>query len=282
MRRSKAGVLIVDEYRDGSLNPAEFPDAIATTGLAAMALIFHPNLLSDFRFSCEGLGQWEGHPAWQLRFAQRVDRPNLIRAYVIAHNYYPVPLKGRVWIDAGTFQIRRLESELMKPVPEIALAREYSAIDYGRVAFHGRTRQLWLPLDAEIYWERQGRRFYRRHTFSNFKLFEVGFTQQIDPPAQSYCFRNTGNQDIAGVLTVSPISGMPAKSAVVHLNIPRGSSVCKSVGEGKDIAIPAMAVRSATFVHDGPAGAISAEATLLNGSTLDLVAASNIASLDSR
>jgi hypothetical protein len=28
-------------------------------GLPAMALIFHPLFASDFKFVCEGMGQWE-------------------------------------------------------------------------------------------------------------------------------------------------------------------------------------------------------------------------------
>jgi hypothetical protein len=279
VERSKRGQFTIDEYRNGTVDPSEFPSGIATTGTTAMVLIFHPNLVHDFDFSCEGLGHWDGHPSWQVRFAQRADRPNLIRAYVIARNYYPVPLKGRVWIDAGTYQVRRLEAESLKPTPEIRLLREYLAIDYGRVGFHRNTRQLWLPLDAEIYWERQGHRFYRRHTFSNFKLFEVSFAQEIDPPAQSYCFKNSGSQDVAGVLTVSPISGGATRPAVIHFTIPSGRRVCKLVGPGRDVAIPASDVSSAVFTYDGPARSMTAVATLLNGSTLDLVPESSVVSL---
>ena len=268
---SDSGVFRLTEYRNGSLDPSQFPAQIATTGLPAMALIFHPSQVSDFNLTCEGLGQWHGRPAWQIHFAQRPDRPNRIRAYVIGQRYYPVPLKGRVWIDPTNYQVLRFESQLMKPVPEIELTQEYLTIDYGPVKFQTRKQEVWLPLDAEVYSERGMHRFYRRHTFSNFSLFEVESAQQIQAPKQSYCFRNANDQDIAGVLTVSPVAGVSAKPVSVRFTIPSGQSVCKIVGPGEDVNMPADAIDSATFAYDGPAGSITVEANLAKESVLNLV-----------
>jgi len=277
IRQSGAGVFNLDEYRNGSIDPAQFPAQIGTTGLSAMALIFHPTIISDFNLTCEGLGQWDGHPAWQIRFAQRADRPNRVRQYVVAKTSYPVPLKGRVWIDAGTYQIRRLEAQSMKPIAAIALTEEYMAIDYGRVRFHTHDEELWLPLDAEVYWERQGRRFYRRHAFSEFKVFEVDSAQQINAPKESYCFKNTTDRDIDGVLTVSPISGVPSKVISLQFTIPSGRSICKLVGPGNDVSMVATEVGSAVFRHNGLDGSITADANLVQASTLDLIAEGGLA-----
>lgn len=279
MNRARTGAFEVDEYRDGSLDPSVFPDQIATNGLAVMALILHPSMIPEFNFTCEGLGQWDGHPAWQVHFAQRADRPNLIRAYVIGHNYYPVPLKGRVWIDAGTYHVRHLDSDLIAPMPQIALTREHISIDYGPVEFDRRSRRLWLPRDAQIYWERQGRRYYRRHTFTNFKLFEVGVAQEIQPPKASYCFKNQGERDITGTLTLTPIPGAASRAASEQFAVPVGSRVCKTVGIGKDLNIRSDNVGSAVFTFDGPSESIAADATLPNGTTLDLVPDTQVAAL---
>jgi tetratricopeptide (TPR) repeat protein len=275
--QSGAGVFNLDEYRNGSIDPAQFPAQIATTGLSAMALIFHPTIVSDFNLTCEGLGQWDGHTAWQIHFAQRSDRPSRIRDYVIAKTHYPVPLKGRVWIDAGTYQIRHIETQLMKPIPEIALTQEHMAIDYGRVRFHTHDEELWLPLDAQAYWERRGHRFYRRHTFSDFKVFEVDSAQQINAPKESYCFKNSTDRDIDGILTVSPISGVSARVVSLQFTIPAGRSICKLVGPSKDVSMAANEVASAVFRHNGLDGSITADANLVDASTLDLIAEGNLA-----
>jgi hypothetical protein len=274
---SDTGVFRLAEYRDGSLDPSVFPAQIATMGLPGMALIFHPSQVSDFDLTCEGLGQWYGRPAWQLHFAQRPDRPNRTLAYVIGRSYYPVPLKGRAWIDASTYQVLRLESELMKPVPEIALTQQYLAIDYGPVQFQTRKQQVWLPLDAEVYSERGQHRFYRRHTFSDFKVFEVDSTQKIQAPEQSYCFKNANDRGVAGILTVSPVDGNSAKAVSVRFTIPAGQSVCKVVVPGREVNMPADKVGSATFTYDGPAGSITAEANLAKDSVLNLVPGTSLA-----
>lgn len=277
VRLSNAGVFQLDEYRNGSLDLSKFPAKIATTGLPAMALIFHPRLVSGFNLTCEGLGQWDGHPAWQIHFAQRPDQPNRIRDYMVGGNLYAIPLKGRAWIDAATYQVLRLETELMKPVREIALTQEHIIVDYGPVQFQTRKQRLWLPLDAEVYSEWGGRRFYRRHTFSNFKVFEVESAQQIEAPKQSYCFSNANDHDIAGILTVSPISGASAEAVSIRFTIPSGRSVCKLVGPGRDVSIPVAEVGSAALRYSGPPGSITAEANLIHGSVLDLVPEPNSA-----
>lgn len=265
----------LDEYRNGSVDPAQFPAGIATVGLSAMALIFHPILAADFDFKCEGLGQSGGHPAWQIHFAQRPDRPSRIRQYVIQKNTYPVPIKGRAWIDPGTDQVVRLESELIKPIPEIALTKERLSIEYGSVEFHSNGQRLWLPEVAELYAERGTTRYYRRHAFSNFKLFTVATNESIQPK-EAYVFTNTSDRDIAGILTVYPIPGSTLQPVSLAFTIPAGQTIFKSVGPGKDVRIPVTSLGSATFSHDGPEGSVTVNAYLTSDSSVDVTANADI------
>ena len=216
--RNHWGLFQLDEYRNGSVDPAQFPAGIATVGLPAMALIFHPLLASDFDFKCEGLGQSGGRAAWQIHFAQRPDRPSRIRQYVIQKNSYPVPIKGRAWIDPGTDQVVRLDSELIKPIPEIALTKERLSIEYGSVEFHSNGQRLWLPQVAELYAERGTVRYYRRHAFTNFKLFTVATNQSVQPK-EAYVFTNTSDRDIAGILQCS-LSRVNASTGLHHIYNP--------------------------------------------------------------
>jgi hypothetical protein len=261
----------IDEYRNGDMDPARFPAGIATTGSASLALIFHPNFVSEFTFTCDGLGESEGRPAWQVHFEQRPDRPNQIRSYVVYRNAYAIPLKGRAMIDAGTFQVLRMESELSKPVANIKLTQERMAIDYALVQFRTEEQQLWLPRSAELYVERSGSRYYRRHTFSNFRVFTVGTEQKVHTPKESYAFTNKSDREIFGVLTVNPIPGRALQEVSITFRIPAGGTVFKVVGPGKDVNFPPEAVDSARFAHNGPPGSIDANAYFVKASTLDLV-----------
>jgi hypothetical protein len=261
----------LDEYRDGSTDPSQFPAGIATEALPVMALIFHPVMVSDFKISCEGLGQWDGRPAWQVRFEQRQDRANRIRYYKIHGNYYPVALKGRAWIDAATYQVLRLETDLVRPVKEIELTHERLSIEYGEVQFHSHELQLWLPKSAELYWERHKRSYYRRHDFSDFKVFAVDTNQKQQRPKESYSFTNTSTHDVTGILTVTPVAGSSLHAVSVKFVVPAGGSVIKSLGPGKDVSIPGELVESARYVYDGPAGSVNVDANLATESTLEVV-----------
>jgi hypothetical protein len=268
---TSTGVFLLDEYRNGSADPAQFPANIATEGMPAIALLFHPLLAPDFSFACEGLGQWEGHAAWQVHFVQRPDRPGRILSYSAGGKYSSLALKGRAWVDPGTFQVLRLESQLVQPLKEIALTEEHIAISYQPVKFRTLDQQLWLPQIAELYVERQGRRYYRRHTFSDFQLFTVETTQNIQLAKESYGFTNQSDRDITGVLTVTPISGARLDPVSVSFTIPAGGSVVKLVGPGKDVGIPVESVGTATFAHDGPQDAVRVDARLSKESTIDVI-----------
>ena len=266
------GLFSLEEYLNGSLDRSRFPGGIATEGIPAVALLFHPLLASDYDFKCEGLGNRKGRPAWQVHFIQREDRPSRIGGYRTSSSFYPFDLKGRAWIDAATYQVLGLESELAKPIPAVGLKKQLEIINYGSVSFHSHKQHLWLPQSVEVYFDGREHRFYRTLTFSDFKIFTVDTDQSIHAPKESYCFTNTSDHDIAGVLVVSPASGISLKAISIRFIVPPGKSIYKSVGPGKDISMPVDEVGSATFTHNGPANAIKADAYLVKESTLDVIA----------
>jgi tetratricopeptide (TPR) repeat protein len=188
IKEVRLGLLSVDEYRDIHYLPAKFPDGIATSGLPALVLVFHPYNAPDFKMTCEGLARSKAGPAWQIYFRQRGDKPNSIRTYQIGVQgpTYSAPLKGRVWISADSFQIVRLETDLVAPLPQIRLVADHAAIEYGPVHFQSRNLDMWLPQTAEVFYDWRGRRSHRRHSFKNYLLFSVDDKQQIaDPKAQN-------------------------------------------------------------------------------------------------
>jgi len=267
----------LQEYRNGSIvRPQQFPSGIVTANLTAHGLIFHPLLAAGFHFTCEGLGEWKGRPTWLVQFEEKPNERNPFRSYVIEGARYSVLLTGRAWIDASTFQVLRLESDLLKPVEKIHLNREHISIEFASVQFRTRNQQLWLPQTAELYVELNGRRFYRRHTFSNFKIFSTDTTQEVHGPKESYCFTNTTDLLVTGVLSATPLTGKALQPASLTLSIPAKSTVCKTVGLGKDVNIPLEALASTKFTHDGPAGSVEADAYLLNRSALEVISNTNV------
>lgn len=176
--------LDVEEYRNGSVSVQEFPGHIATVGLPSLALIFHPYFQAKYEFKCEGHGAWHGKPAWLIHFELRPDQASAMLVYNVGGHSRAVGLKGRAWIDADTSQILAMESDIMHPLPEIRLLRDHQLIEYGPVSFRDNSMQLWLPKSADWYCSLSGRRYHRRHTFSQFLLFSVDDKQKITQPAE--------------------------------------------------------------------------------------------------
>jgi tetratricopeptide (TPR) repeat protein len=180
----RPGVLSVYEYRDGSLGYEKFPSGVATTGLPSLVLIFHPYGAVNYHMRCEGLAHWNGRLAWQVHFRQRPDKPITDRVYRFGESgvAHPVALKGRAWIAADTFEIVRLETDLVAPLPEIRLVADHTIVEYGAVHFSKGNIDLWLPKTAEVFNELKGRRIHRRHSFGDFMLFSVDDRQKINAP----------------------------------------------------------------------------------------------------
>jgi len=177
----KPGYLAVDENRLERMARADFPDRIASGGFATLALVFHPDMRDNFEMTCEGLGKWHGQAAWLVHFKQRVDRPALISEYNIGGETYSLRLKGRAWITADKFEIVRIESELIDPMPQIQLSCEQQVVEYGPVQFK-KNVGLWLPTKAEIYLDYRKHRYYRSHSYDHYMLFSVDMVDKPNEP----------------------------------------------------------------------------------------------------
>ena len=178
----ESGYLAVDEYRTDKFDFSGYPDGIASTGFAALALVFHPHMRDNFDMTCEGLGDWHGQATWLVHFQQRADRPSRMHSYKLGSQTYPVPLKGRAWITPDKFQIVHIEAEMVHSIPEIQLLSEHQVVDYGPVPFEKKNTTLWLPKTAEIYFDFRKRRYYRRHSFDHYMLYSVDMQEKRKEP----------------------------------------------------------------------------------------------------
>jgi hypothetical protein len=180
----RPGMVIAEEWRNGSSSTESFPTHLATLGMVALALVFHPNYVGEHDVTCEGLGQWRGRPAWQLRFQERPNRKFSDFGFRIRQHSFPAKLKGRAWFAVDTHELLRLETDLVEPLPKIRLYRNHLAVEYRPVQFPKRNLELWLPESAEMYLDFRGHRYRHRHSYRDFKLFSVDTREQINEPPQ--------------------------------------------------------------------------------------------------
>ena len=186
IQRPKRGSVYLEEERDGGQNLSSFPTSLASTGLVGLGVhLFNPEYVSDFVYTCEGLGQWRAQPAWQIRFEQRKDVESHIRTWRNHLGLFPVPLKGRVWVAANSYDVLHIETDLREPQSLLELNRDHLVIDYGPVQFENGKTSLWLPWYAELFMELHGKRYHHRHTLTNYALFSVDTTHSISAPKEN-------------------------------------------------------------------------------------------------
>jgi tetratricopeptide (TPR) repeat protein len=182
VQQVRPGMYIMEEYRNGIMDLDQFPERIATLGLTALVMVFHPIYVGDYELACEGLSHWHGGLAWQVHFRQKRDKPARLRSYRVNSRSFSISLRGRAWISTNNFQVVSLETDLVSPVPQIQLRAEHIAVEYVPVKFTSHHQELWLPESAEIYFDYGNRRMHRRHHFRDYMLFAVDEKQQISVP----------------------------------------------------------------------------------------------------
>jgi tetratricopeptide (TPR) repeat protein len=185
IRKSGAQDLDVQEYRDGSVSVQQFPAHLGTVGLPTLVLVFHPFFQPKYDFKCEGGASWNGRKVWVVHFRQKANSHSEMLVYHVNGRFFPVGMKGRAWIDTETSQILAMESDMIKPIPEIRLMRDHQLIEYGPVAFANAGTKMWLPKSADWYCSISGHRYHRRHSFSNFLLFSIDDSQKLGKPKQT-------------------------------------------------------------------------------------------------
>jgi tetratricopeptide (TPR) repeat protein len=170
----------IREYRTGSSRNQG--SSVVDTGSAIFALIFHPTHIGSFNFRCEGMTHVQGSSAWQLRFEEAPDANQYFHAIRIGGAMYLPRLKGRAWVASDRFEVLRMETDLVSPIPQINFNLEHVVINYAPVEFKSHSVRLWVPASTALYIAYRGHRYERVHTFNNFHLFSVESDQQFKEP----------------------------------------------------------------------------------------------------
>ena len=182
IHETRRGSLNVEEYRNGKDDASVFPEHFATRGLPSQVFVFHPYYQGEFDMKCEGLARQGTGFAWQVHFEQKPNVPSRMQVHYLNGRRFPVPLKGRAWIDSTSYQVVRLQTDLREPVKPAGLHAQHTDIEYGPVRFRKDNLDLWLPIRAEFFIQTKGHRVHRRHDFSDYVLFAVEDKQIIGKP----------------------------------------------------------------------------------------------------
>jgi tetratricopeptide (TPR) repeat protein len=186
INKPRPNTISVEEMRKPEPNLAAMGAPVVALGSPALALVFHPLFAHDYVWSCDGLGEWKGKPAWIVRFTQRTDRPTTsLQSFEQPDGSSLLPLKGMAWLSEKGDHVMHLETELVNPMPEVRLERQHFSIDYGEVAFRSHPVKLWLPESVDLYIKYRGHSYHNYARYSHFLLFWTGTEQVIGSVKQN-------------------------------------------------------------------------------------------------
>ncbi|HTG59407.1 MAG TPA: hypothetical protein VMG63_08370 [Terriglobia bacterium] len=158
---------------------------MVTQGFAAASLHFHPTFRRGCKFRYLGRQSVEGRDDLILAFAQRPETAEVLESFRIGQVGTVVLIQGLAWVDASTYQIRRLRTDLLKPLPLIHLDRQTTDISFKQVSFTDVKTDVWLPRQVAVTVDWNGRVYRNWHTYSDFKLFNVEARQKKAAAAES-------------------------------------------------------------------------------------------------
>lgn len=186
---------VVDYENSGPLNFHEYRTRLAGAddgklsafldrGLPVLALIFHPELQSDYEMRCEGSAQWNEHPAWVVHFRQLKGKLPRTLTMQTSTQVYPLSLKGRAWIAANSGQVMHIETSLVDGIMAIDLQQIAISVDYALIKSQSQNVEIWLPQSVVAYTEFTKRQIIVEHTFSDFQIFSVQTQETIQKPRE--------------------------------------------------------------------------------------------------
>jgi tetratricopeptide (TPR) repeat protein len=153
-----------------------------TSGFTSASLIFHPAYQAQSQFRYLGRQRTGAVDAYVVAFAQIPSRSKLYGTFKSRDNLVTTFTQGLAWIDPQTYQILRLRTDLLRPLPEVRLERQTTEIAYSEVRFKGVEGSFWLPKDVTVTVEWAGRSLRNEHEYSGFKVFNVASMEKVSKP----------------------------------------------------------------------------------------------------
>jgi tetratricopeptide repeat protein len=148
-------------------------DFMLTQGFASSSQFLLPAYQGESTFAYLGKQPMDGHTTFVIAFAQRPEAARLLGEFRAGGDGVLTLSQGVIWIDAATYQIIRMQTDLLFPLPKARLNRQTTDIHFGEVRFPEAGISFWLPRDVAVTIDWKGKLLRNQHTYSNFHLFSA-------------------------------------------------------------------------------------------------------------
>jgi hypothetical protein len=142
-------------------------------GFAYQWLLLSPANQSELRFRYLGKQRIDDHQTFVLGFVQIPNQVKVPGKYQWAGKEVPFFFQGVAWIDQSTFDVVRLRTDLLSPVPSVNLQHMTTELRFRSVHIHGFGAVLWLPSEVFIRTVRSDSIFEELHQYSGYRFFHA-------------------------------------------------------------------------------------------------------------
>ena len=177
----------IDEYRadsQGQVTPQMEPSDtyMLTSGFVSAPLIFHPAYQSGSSFRLLGRQKVKGLDTFVIAYAQEPAKTRFSGRFMMGSEGTTTYTQGIAWIDAESYQITRISTDLLTPLPQVKLMKETTEINFNQVHFKRPPLAFWLPDVVTVTLDWNGKILRNQHAYSDFLLSNVDSTQRIKNP----------------------------------------------------------------------------------------------------
>ena len=142
-------------------------------GFAYQWLLLTPANQSELRFRYLGQQRMDDHKTFVLGFVQIPDQVKIPGEFSWAGKEAPFFFQGIVWIDQSTFDVVRLRTDLLSPVPSVNLRQMTTELHFRSVRIHGFGSDLWLPSEVLIRTAQTDTTVEELHQYSAYRFFHA-------------------------------------------------------------------------------------------------------------
>lgn len=142
-------------------------------GFAVSWVHFYPPNRPQATFRYLGEQKMNGHRTLVVAFAQKPEAVLTPARFLFEGKTVPMFLQGVAWVDASDFRIVRLRTDLLFPIPEVALHRLTADIQFEPTRIQEVSSLLSLPREVEITSQTGGSALREIHKYSDYRLFRT-------------------------------------------------------------------------------------------------------------
>jgi hypothetical protein len=176
--------LLVEESRILKGKQPKEPDRslLATSGFSTFQLVLHPLYQSSYEFELEpGLEDSPNGKLQRLGFRHIRGRrsPSVLQ---LKSRDYPIEWQGRIWLQAATGSVVRLEANLKAPMDDVGLQRLSTDVQYAPLKLSGSKDEMWLPRIATVSAATLRQHWQNTHQFTAYRRFGVDTDVRMELP----------------------------------------------------------------------------------------------------